>query len=168
MQRCCQLTALSDADLRFYVHSIIQASEQQGCSSHLNRCSLFIEHQTVPCLQAESVNELVGARTAAAADSALAGLTGGIGATVQRLRLSALTLLAELEVWAAVKCPVVSVRDCVPAMKLPAMLTCLVSHAGITLLSEQYLYCTLAVVAVTMMPGMLLQGTCMLKLTTSM
>ncbi|KAL0039327.1 hypothetical protein WJX79_003589 [Trebouxia sp. C0005] len=47
--------------------------------------------------QAESVNELVGARTAAAADSALAGLTGGIGATVQRLRLSALTLLAELE-----------------------------------------------------------------------
>ncbi|DBB01794.1 hypothetical protein WJX77_008352 [Trebouxia sp. C0004] len=47
--------------------------------------------------QAESVNELVGARTVAAADSALAGLTGGIGATVQRLRLSALTLLAELE-----------------------------------------------------------------------
>ena len=49
-------------------------------------------------MQAESVNELVGARTAAAADSALAGLTGGIGARVQWLRHSALTLLAQLEV----------------------------------------------------------------------
>lgn len=48
------------------------------------------------------MNELVGARTAAAADSALAGLTGGIGAAVHSLRLSALTLLAELEVWAVV------------------------------------------------------------------
>lgn len=47
--------------------------------------------------QAESVNELVGARTAAAADSAIAGLTGGIGAMVQKLRHSALLLLAELE-----------------------------------------------------------------------
>ena len=54
------------------------------------------------------MNELVGARTAAAADSALAGLTGGIGATVQRLRLSALTLLAELEVWMALKWHVVT------------------------------------------------------------
>ncbi len=49
-------------------------------------------------MQAESVHELVGARTAAAADSALAGLTGGIGAMVQKLRRSALRLLAELEV----------------------------------------------------------------------
>ena len=49
-------------------------------------------------LQAESVNELVGARTAAAADSALAGLTGGIGALVSALRQQALILLAELEV----------------------------------------------------------------------
>ena len=49
-------------------------------------------------MQAESVNELVGARTAAAADSAIAGLTGGIGAMVQKLRRSALLLLAELEV----------------------------------------------------------------------
>ena len=49
-------------------------------------------------VQAESVNELVGARTAAAADSAIAGLTGGIGAVVQKLRRSALLLLAELEV----------------------------------------------------------------------
>lgn len=44
------------------------------------------------------MNELVGARTAAAADSAIAGLTGGIGAMVQKLRHSALLLLAELEV----------------------------------------------------------------------
>ena len=49
-------------------------------------------------MQAESVNELVGARTAAAADSAIAGLTGGIGSMVQKLRRSALLLLAELEV----------------------------------------------------------------------
>ena len=49
-------------------------------------------------MQAESVNELVGARTAAAADSAIAGLTGGIGSMVQKLRRSALVLLAELEV----------------------------------------------------------------------
>ena len=49
-------------------------------------------------MQAESVNELVGARTAAAADSAIAGLTGGIGAMVKGLRRSALLLLAELEV----------------------------------------------------------------------
>ena len=44
------------------------------------------------------MNELVGARTAAAADSAIAGLTGGIGSMVQKLRHSALLLLAELEV----------------------------------------------------------------------
>ena len=49
-------------------------------------------------MQAESVNELVAARTAAAADSAIAGLTGGIGSMVQKLRHSALLLLAELEV----------------------------------------------------------------------
>ena len=55
---------------------------------------------SIQCLriQAESVNELVGARTVAAADSAIAGLTGGIGAMVQGLRRSALVLLAELEV----------------------------------------------------------------------
>lgn len=49
-------------------------------------------------MQAESVNQLVSARTAAAADSAVAGLTGGIGAMVKNLRRSALSLLAELEV----------------------------------------------------------------------
>ena len=87
----------------FVCTATFQASKysQQECSSHSNRRSLFTDHQAVSCLQAESVNELVVARTAAAADSALAGLTGGIGATVQRLRLSALTLLAELEVWVA-------------------------------------------------------------------
>ena len=56
-------------------------------------------HAEFSTLQAESVNELVGARTAAAADSALAGLTGGIGALVSALRKKALVLLAELEVW---------------------------------------------------------------------
>ena len=55
-------------------------------------------------VQAESVNELVGARTAAAADSAIAGLTGGIGNMVQKLRRSALVLLAELEVPLTASC----------------------------------------------------------------
>lgn len=77
-----------------------------------------MRHPLYPCLtdyrlQAESVNELVGARTAAAADSALAGLTGGIGAAVHSLRLTALTLLAELEVRALVCiCVCVRVRVC--------------------------------------------------------
>ncbi|KAG2447372.1 hypothetical protein HYH02_007700 [Chlamydomonas schloesseri] len=47
--------------------------------------------------QAESVSELVGARTAAAADSALAGLRGGVGAAVSGMRRQCLDLLAELE-----------------------------------------------------------------------
>ena len=41
---------------------------------------------------------LVSARTAAAADSALAGLSGGLGAAVAEMRAAALQLLAELEV----------------------------------------------------------------------
>jgi len=47
--------------------------------------------------QAESVAALVGARTAAAADSALAGLSGGAGAAVAGMRAAALALLAEIE-----------------------------------------------------------------------
>ncbi|PNW72451.1 hypothetical protein CHLRE_16g681238v5 [Chlamydomonas reinhardtii] len=47
--------------------------------------------------QAESVSELVGARTAAAADSALAGLRGGVGSAVSDMRRQCLDLLAELE-----------------------------------------------------------------------
>ncbi|KAG2434245.1 hypothetical protein HXX76_007970 [Chlamydomonas incerta] len=47
--------------------------------------------------QAESVSELVGARTAAAADSALAGLRGGVGGAVSDMRRQCLELLAELE-----------------------------------------------------------------------
>lgn len=48
--------------------------------------------------QAEAVGQLVGARSVAAADSALAGLQGGIGQTIATLRLDALTLLADIEV----------------------------------------------------------------------
>ncbi|KAK9827404.1 hypothetical protein WJX81_008606 [Elliptochloris bilobata] len=47
--------------------------------------------------QAEAVAALVGARTAAAADSALAGLAGGAGAAVAAMRAAALSLLAEIE-----------------------------------------------------------------------
>lgn len=49
-------------------------------------------------LQAESVQQLVDSKTAAAADSALAGLKGGIGETIQRIRSKCLDILAELEV----------------------------------------------------------------------
>ncbi len=41
---------------------------------------------------------LVNARTAEAADSALAGMTGGLGAAVAAMRSDTLNLLAELEV----------------------------------------------------------------------
>ncbi|KAG2494350.1 hypothetical protein HYH03_007407 [Edaphochlamys debaryana] len=47
--------------------------------------------------QAEAVSELLSARTVAAADSALAGLRGGVGAAVAGLRRRCLDLLAELE-----------------------------------------------------------------------
>lgn len=47
--------------------------------------------------QAESVAQLLDARTAAAADSALAGLGGGIGEGVRRMRVEGLTLLADLD-----------------------------------------------------------------------
>ncbi|PNG85714.1 tRNA modification GTPase MnmE, partial [Tetrabaena socialis] len=47
--------------------------------------------------QAESVAELLGARTPAAADSALAGLRGGVGEAVAGLRARCLDLLVELE-----------------------------------------------------------------------
>eukprot|EP00884_Botryococcus_braunii_P011543 jgi/Botrbrau1/2038/Bobra.0047s0018.3 len=47
--------------------------------------------------QAESVAELVNARTVAAADAAVAGLTGGLSSTVIRLRTTLLTLLANVE-----------------------------------------------------------------------
>ena len=48
-------------------------------------------------LQAESVAQLVEARTSAAADSALAGLSGGLTAAVAALRGEAIDLLAEFE-----------------------------------------------------------------------
>lgn len=48
--------------------------------------------------QAESVLQLIESQTIAAADSALAGLKGGIGDEVQNLREACINLLAELEV----------------------------------------------------------------------
>ena len=48
-------------------------------------------------LQAENVLALVNARTAAAADSALAGLQGGLGQLVTELRADVLSIVAELE-----------------------------------------------------------------------
>ncbi|GBF90356.1 tRNA modification GTPase-like protein, partial [Raphidocelis subcapitata] len=47
--------------------------------------------------QAESVMQLVTARTAAAADSALAGLRGGVGETVRRIREGVIDALVEVE-----------------------------------------------------------------------
>ena len=52
-------------------------------------------------LQAESVAQLVSARTPAAAGSALAGLQGGIGSVIGSLRMEAIALLAEFEVSSA-------------------------------------------------------------------
>lgn len=49
------------------------------------------------CQQAENVLALVNARTAAAADSALAGLQGGLGQLVAELRGDVLDILTELE-----------------------------------------------------------------------
>lgn len=48
-------------------------------------------------VQAENVLALVNARTAAAADSALAGLQGGLGQLVSELRRDVLSIITELE-----------------------------------------------------------------------
>lgn len=48
-------------------------------------------------MQAENVLALVNARTAAAADSALAGLQGGLGQLVSELRADVLSIITELE-----------------------------------------------------------------------
>ena len=42
--------------------------------------------------------QLVGARSVGAADSALAGLRGGLGDVIEAIRMDALTLLADIEV----------------------------------------------------------------------
>jgi len=47
--------------------------------------------------QAESVLQLINARTVAAADSALAGLQGGLGEMVRDIREGVMDLLVELE-----------------------------------------------------------------------
>lgn len=49
------------------------------------------------CVQAENVLSLINARTAAAADSALAGLQGGLGQLVTEMRRDVLSIIVELE-----------------------------------------------------------------------
>jgi tRNA U34 5-carboxymethylaminomethyl modifying GTPase MnmE/TrmE len=49
-------------------------------------------------VQAESVAQLVSARTVAAADRALAGLRGGVGEAITAIRSDLIGLLAALEV----------------------------------------------------------------------
>lgn len=44
-------------------------------------------------LQAEAVSQLVNARTAAAADAALAGLSGGLGSCVSTVRAAVIDVL---------------------------------------------------------------------------
>lgn len=55
-----------------------------------------------PC-QVEALGSLLTARTSAAADSALAGLRGGLGELVVALRRRTLALIAEIEVGAGFK-----------------------------------------------------------------
>lgn len=47
--------------------------------------------------QAESISALIGARTVAAADSALAGLSGGLGSEISSIRSECLDILVELD-----------------------------------------------------------------------
>lgn len=47
--------------------------------------------------QAESVSSLVSARTVAAADSALAGLSGGLGEEITEIRNACLSLVSEID-----------------------------------------------------------------------
>lgn len=48
---------------------------------------------SAPGLQAEAVSQLVNARTAAAADAALAGLSGGLGSCVASVRAAVIDIL---------------------------------------------------------------------------
>lgn len=59
----------------------------------LETCYIHSQHS----VQAENVVQLINARTATAADSALAGLQGGLGQLVSTLRQDVLEILAELE-----------------------------------------------------------------------
>ncbi len=60
------------------------------------------------------MNELLGARTPAAADSALAGLQGGVGGAVAALRTKCLDVLAELEA----RCVTACACTCVKGLRL--------------------------------------------------
>ncbi|WIA14128.1 hypothetical protein OEZ85_002672 [Tetradesmus obliquus] len=64
--------------------------------------------------QAENVLQLISARTATAADSALAGLAGGLGQLVSELRGDLLEILAELEAR-------LDFDDDLPPMDVPAL-----------------------------------------------
>lgn len=57
-----------------------------------------INRSTLLGVQAESVAQLVEARTVAAADSALAGLAGGLGREVAEMRAECIDLLTEMDV----------------------------------------------------------------------
>eukprot|EP00878_Enallax_costatus_P024061 GHUV01025649.1.p1 GENE.GHUV01025649.1~~GHUV01025649.1.p1 ORF type:complete len:445 (+),score=114.58 GHUV01025649.1:758-2092(+) len=65
--------------------------------------------------QAENVLQLINARTATAADSALAGLQGGLGQLVSDLRQDVLEILAELEAR-------LDFDDDLPPMDVPALI----------------------------------------------
>ena len=62
-------------------------------------CDLRAPPLPPPChpLQAEAVSSLVSARTVAAADSALAGLAGGLGREVGAMRADVIDMLVELD-----------------------------------------------------------------------
>lgn len=64
--------------------------------------------------QAENVLQLISARTATAADSALAGLAGGLGQLVSELRGDLLEIIAELEAR-------LDFDDDLPPMDVPAL-----------------------------------------------
>lgn len=55
--------------------------------------SFVLTHGVFHLLQAEAVSQLVNARTAAAADAALAGLSGGLASCVASVRAAAVDLL---------------------------------------------------------------------------
>jgi hypothetical protein len=86
---------------------IIVVTTQQSNTLKQNRgdgnlhCSLVCIVGEVPevvGVQAESVAQLVSARTVAAADRALAGLRGGVGEAITAIRSDLISLLAALEV----------------------------------------------------------------------
>lgn len=81
------------------VQRVLQACLSAGC--RLARPGEFtlraFLNGRLDLAQAEAVQQLISARTVAAADSALAGLNSGVGDVVQELRMEVLDMVAELE-----------------------------------------------------------------------